>query len=228
MPTDYAAHPPRATVVGTMIGVDLSDSRSSPIERTAHAETVPRQVEPDALLSYCPRCVYDLRTLPVHHHCPECGLEIDRRWEVFGGPLTSPTSRRFGNALKGFVLVWVMIPTTIAIGLTFSILPVRLSLPMHVGLVALIGFLIGMIRRKPRQWVACGPDGVVVYRRPGAMERHSWSAVKKARHDVLRKSVVIELAEGRTRISHFDFCGFAINEADRCTAAINRYLRSTA
>lgn len=228
MPTGYVAQAARATIIGVTIGVELSEPLPLPHERTEpNAVAAPHEV-PGARLGGCPRCAYDLRTLPIQHRCPECGLEVDRRWEVFGGPMTAASSRRFGNALKGFVLVWTVIPAAILAGFTFTVMPAGHYLPLHAGMVILVASMIWLVRRKPRQWVAVGPDGVVIYRSASAIERHSWSEVKKARNDTLRKSIAIELASGEIRVRHYKFCGFAINEADRCAAAINRHAKSTA
>lgn len=228
MPTDYVAQAARATVIGGTISVELPEPLPLPHERTESNAVAAPHEEPGALLGGCPRCTYDLRMLPIQHRCPECGLEIDRRWEVFGGPMTAASSRRFGKALKGFVLVWTVIPAAILAGFTFTVMPAGHFLPLHAGMVLFVGVLIWLLLRKPRQWVAIGPEGVVIYRSASVIERHSWSEVKKARNDTLRKSIAIELAGGEIRVRHYKFCGFAINEADRCAAAINRYPKSSA
>lgn len=228
MPTGYVAQAARATIIGVTIGVELSEPIPLPHEGIQPNAAARSREEPGGLLGGCPRCTYDLRTLPIQHRCPECGLEVDRRWEVFGGPMTAPASRRSGNVLRGFVLMWTVVPAAILAGFTFTVMPVGRYLPLHAGMVIFVGVLIWLLLRKPRQWVAIGPEGVVIYRSASVIERHSWSEVKRARDDTLRKSIAIELANGETRIRHYKFCGFALNEAVRCAAAINRHVKSGA
>jgi predicted amidophosphoribosyltransferase len=40
------------------------------------------KIAPDKLLEFCPRCDYSLETMPVECRCPECGTQLDRRWQV--------------------------------------------------------------------------------------------------------------------------------------------------
>lgn len=38
---------------------------------------------PAQALNDCPRCNYNLRGLPAHHRCPECGLEYDEHTRIW-------------------------------------------------------------------------------------------------------------------------------------------------
>ncbi|RME36470.1 MAG: hypothetical protein D6788_11525, partial [Planctomycetota bacterium] len=59
-----------------------------PGDKVSRMSDAPPSSQPEEqadLLDTCPACAYSLVGLPVEHRCPECGMEVDRRWTIFGG-----------------------------------------------------------------------------------------------------------------------------------------------
>ena len=62
---------------------------------------------PQADLSQCPECAYDLRGLPPPHRCPECGFEYDEFTRVWK---PRRPARLYLTLLgsAGFVWLWII------------------------------------------------------------------------------------------------------------------------
>lgn len=189
--------------------------------------SLPDTPNEDELLALCPQCAYQLHGLPVLHRCPECGLDVDRRWQVYGGRTIPRKSIQPGRVLKVFVLIWALIPISVLAVVMFLFAPRGEMFLAYFVCGGAFGVLIWTILRKPRAFIAVGPDGVFVQKRRGVQSLHPWGDVKSARHDLMRKSLVLELADDRdVRLPTFDFFGWYIAEADRCVGGIRRYPES--
>ena len=177
------------------------------------------------LLSQCPRCLYALTGLPVEHRCPECGLQLDRRWQIYGGRLTPARTTR---GIRAVVVLLVVLPTcwlipTVVAGLLsrpgnsspWLLLPLLLGLPVACYL----------LWSKPRKFIAVGPNGVTVYHRAGQVEQHEWSRIGRAQYSFVLKAVVLKSEGTEIRIPAFGFFRGNVFESDRCVQGINAYPR---
>ena len=156
-------------------------------------------------LRQCPRCLYFLKGLPREHRCPECGLSIDRRWRVFGGPLIPSRALRplrimFAIPfipLAGVFLLWlywlVLRPTSVTAWLTVL---------LTGGATLFLGWCLCT---RPRKFVAVGPRGVVIYHGRKRSEGYAWNRVGKASYNLLRKALDIELDGDRVWLSAYGF-----------------------
>lgn len=173
----------------------------------------------EVLLQHCPRCAYRLRGLPALHPCPECGLEVDRRWTVFGG--RSATLRSHWIADQASLLLVLLPATTIATIAAFMAHVIWIVLlPAAVAVLLLL-----LMRWPPRTFVALGPAGVYVYRKRGQVEQYAWPLVGKARHDLLTKSVSFGVADRRVSLKTFDLFRLNMVAADEFVRTFNRYPR---
>ena len=177
------------------------------------------------LLAHCPRCPYALTGLPVEHRCPECGLQLDRRWQVYGGRLTP---RKSARRMRVLVLCAFVVP--IAGVLLVLVMALRLPQIRHflwLELPVLFGLTLGffMLFSQPRRFVGAGPKGVTVYHKPGRIEHYTWDLVGRASYNVMRKAVVFHTPEREVRISGFYFFRGNVFESDRCVQGINAYPR---
>ena len=60
-------------------------------------------------LKHCPRCGYDLATLPRKHRCPECGFEYDDSMFIIAGDTHRPRiTRGEGAAYAGLILYFII------------------------------------------------------------------------------------------------------------------------
>lgn len=175
------------------------------------------------LLQYCPHCAYQVRGLPIEHRCPECAFPLDRRWRVFGGASMYPNRTWWRK--PGFALLVILMPTFF-IMTTVSVM-LRRGWPMIVPLGATL--LIGvMVARRPRKFIALGPDALVVYHGRGRWDRYPWPLIGRARNDIARKSITWE-SDGRP-VRHKAFAIFGLDPAavDTCVRAINAHPRVAA
>ncbi|MBK8914714.1 MAG: hypothetical protein IPM64_08990 [Phycisphaerales bacterium] len=181
------------------------------------------------LLEACPRCAYSLRTLPIEHRCPECGLQLDRRWRCYAGRHAPRSTNVATWSLRGFVLVWVGIAVVGMAGMSIvssgnERLAALALLPVLAGVVIALTF-------RPRRFVAVGPNGIVV-----CSGRHKpllllpWSALGRARNDLLNKRVVVERTDGGkpVRLHQQFYWGLNFLEMDRFVREFNAYPRPAA
>ncbi|QOJ14670.1 MAG: hypothetical protein HRU75_08465 [Planctomycetia bacterium] len=178
------------------------------------------------LLEACPRCAYSLRTLPIEHRCPECGLPVDRRWRCYAGRHAPRSTNVATWSLKGFVLIWLGVA---ALGLVFHLLVSsgtdRLAL---LAILPILLVVVVVLVYRPRRFIAVGPEGLVVcvgrHREP---IRHPWSVLGRAKNDLMRKRVVIERTDGRKAMGFHQQYYFGLNfiEMDRFVRDFNAYPR---
>jgi hypothetical protein len=178
--------------------------------------------DPD-LLAHCPACGYRLRGLPVERACPECGLAIDRRWQVFGGRQMRRGKRASRFASRAFLvipLVWVLA----GIGLVMMLpMPSRGERDfIFILLIASAGIIFFVMLYRPRWWIAVAPEGLQLHRGRRDVTTYPWSRVGRARYDILRKSLAIHIDGAEQRFRVFRFFGSDIDAVDRCVQAINR------
>lgn len=173
-----------------------------------------------ALLQHCPRCGYCIRGLPIHHRCPECGFDVDRRWEVFGG--------RFAKRepLRGFLRAEWMILLVLGMNIFSLCLAVfgtraPMFVPVRVGLLAIfVAMIVFVVVRRPRGFIIVGDDGVAMHRRKKRIF-WSWQDFRRAQISFGGKSIELQRSGASQFIHTRPFFGYAIAEAERCAQAIN-------
>ena len=173
------------------------------------------------LMEACPRCEYSLRTLPIAHQCPECGLAFDRRWRIVAGRTCVNRVQRSTGARK--VLIFLLIHSGVILLLLWAFLPAGrsgLSLMILLMLVAL-GAAIAATYRKPRTFVAIGPAGLVVYYKHTL---HAYPNVRRARYAVLHKRVEVETESEVVHLPEWRFFPALYDQAEACAREINHYL----
>lgn len=189
----------------------------------ARAGTIDDRDE-DGLLGLCPRCAYALRGLPVEHRCPECGLTLDRRWEVFGGPL----ARRRWKKLQQGILLFLLFDVAIAVGLVgyfaFRIAPLFLA-----GLIVMLLAPYAVILRLMRvaRFVVVGPDSVGVFD-GREMHTHPVREIKSVQFHPIRKLVVLTTHARTYSLGAGNYFGMNIMEAEACARAIQEAQRRSA
>lgn len=178
---------------------------------------MPEAIGEFGLLANCPRCVYSLRGLPTIHSCPECGLEVDRSWRVFGGRLMVADRTRFWQSN----VIWIALITpmlvifcTLAVYLGIWFLPL---LPL-----AIMAALFVIFTLPPRKFIVVACDAVLIYRGRDRWERYPWPRVRRAVHDIFRKALVIELDDGKVAISTYSVFRAMLADVDACVREINR------
>jgi hypothetical protein len=176
----------------------------------------PEEEVPEGL-AQCPRCLYPLTGLPTSHRCPECGLGYDRRWRVFGGALMAAKSGRRPDPLAGLLLNTLVKVTLACVLVTLALGDLRplLMLPM----AAVLFYRWGL--RRPRNFIALGPEGVNVYTGPDQCECFPWKSVGRARRDWLLTSIVFNVRQRAVRVPVFPCFGLNLKEAAACVRAIN-------
>jgi predicted RNA-binding protein with RPS1 domain len=224
------------TAIGSLVCILCSwRERHVPCSCTAHerkrqlgrsvsvmtARANPDEAPEAELLNSCPACGYRLLGLPVQHSCPECGLEFDRRWQVFGDwslgrePWVLAVKSAFSVLAVGFALL----------GLAAPVLPGLADLSLlAIPLLALWWLFSG----RPAAFIAAGPEGLCIWRRR-RLERYPWAVVGRAclapRKWSRRPEWLVIEAEGKqVRVPIGDFiCGTGYELAKRCVCAINRH-----
>jgi len=153
-------------------------------------------------------------------------LELDRRWQVFGGQALPGSALRHGRPIAYIVLaivVWIAgstIFTQLSSGrvTVFGVMTVGGSLAAGAG-IYLTSF------RRPKSFIALAPEGLIVFRDGQPPETFPWSDVGRARYDIASKSLMFPVGKRRVRLPSMQFFHWYIFELDRCVRAINRYPR---
>lgn len=132
-------------------------------------------------LNHCPRCGYDLATLPRDHRCPECGFEYDDSMFIVTGDARRP--RATSGELAAYVTLTLVI-----------VLPVAAGRPVW-GRAFLVWLLAGgsvsffgwLYRRRLRarhggdNRVLISDDGVALLHAPWSNESQPWSRVAEVK-----------------------------------------------
>lgn len=175
----------------------------------------------NGLLALCPKCTYSLVGLPVEHHCPECGFELDRRWEVFGGPLARRRWKTMYRALLGFVVFDLLITVGLLIYLVGKMSPLFLALVLLTGVIPLgVIFLIGRVPR----FVVVGADDVGVFD-GRSLERIALSNVNKMEFHPFRKMLQLTTSNGVRQLSVNRYFVANQMEAAACAKAVDQAKR---
>ncbi len=126
-------------------------------------------------LKHCPRCGYDLATLPRQHRCPECGFEYDESMFIITGDARRPRISR-GELAAYAALILCFIIAIVTPGFAWGI-PLFGWL-LTWGSVSLFGWLY-------RRWlrtkhggdtrVLITDDGVALLRTPWSDGSQPWS-----------------------------------------------------
>jgi hypothetical protein len=186
-------------------------------------------VSEDALLQDCPSCGYCVRGLPVEHKCPECGFEVDRRWQVFGGRALQAGVRtgRIHAPWRWFLLVPVFYASSLVVS-------VFLSPPRQPPVVAILPVLLAVVlaawwlrQLRPKAFIAIGPTALIVFRR-NQPTPYAWQHIGRAQYALMHKSIEFNYDGDNVRIPVQPIFSFAIGEVDRCVQAINAHPRAGA
>lgn len=178
----------------------------------------------DGLLAVCPRCAYVLRGLPVEHHCPECGLTFDRRWEVFGGPQVRRRWQQIKLAILLFLLFDIAIATWLVGYLAFQVPPVYLAI-LIAALIAPYAVIYRVMRTA--RFVVVGPESVGVFD-GREMHTHPMREIKSAELHPLRRVVVLMTNTRVHSLSAGGYFGMNVTEAQACVRAIQEGQRRAA
>ena len=203
----------------------MSDSQSN--SKTNSAEALQAQVEQgpeESLLEKCPWCEYSLRGLPVVHHCPECGLEVDRRWNrTFPVSLRRSTWRKVGVflfwALLSTYVIFAIYVTSMAQGARGFIFFV-FTLPL--GILISLGWAFYRLRKQPA-FVAIGPRGLHVCDRHAKARTIPWKDIRQARYNLLRERVEVESNDHLLCLRIRAFFQDRASVAHDCVKEINGY-----
>jgi len=174
------------------------------------------------LLLLCPRCEYPLYGLPAIHHCPECGLPIDRRWRVYGCRLRGNTANYIA---MGIMAVSILIGIFVFLPLLLnhrSASLMRWSYLLY--LMAYIGVCSLWLRRlckRPSGFIGVGPDGVTVYSSSDQCETYTWDRVGNARLPRFGARILLNL-DGRPQTLNVLKYRY---QAVRCVRTINDWGR---
>ncbi len=142
-------------------------------------------------LERCPSCGYSPEGLPTVHPCPECGLELDRSWTVFGGRYPSRSAKQPYPLMK--IFIGVLSLNLICVAFAFYYLTGHKYLFFLPGLLPLVLLPFLYLRRS---FVAFGPRGLVIFRGRNRVEQIPWSRLSHARHNLGYKYVTIEAPDG--------------------------------
>lgn len=204
----------------------MSKSTTGMKNSTAH------DIHEPGLLVQCPRCQYPLVGLPVEHHCPECGMAFDRRWQVFGGGNVRQASNRWARGLR--VLIWTLAgialinASSMAIVLIVECIRAGRLIPADArllvvgvdGLILLLLVRAGKTRRT--SFVVVTDEAVELHDHTGCVSRIARNTIRRARLSLGISGLVLDMKDGppipiRTR----PIFGQNPMEIDACVAAIN-------
>jgi len=192
------------------------------IDQPATPDPVAEDLEP-GLLANCPRCAYALRGLPAKHRCPECGLEVDRRWQIIptsGDHLRTSRLRKYAVAIRWFVILYSGVFVLVSLGGAW----IRGNPLPALAIFVAVGFVVW--RRMPRRrFIALGPEGIHLYDSRGTYTHCSWKGLGYARLDLTTGYITITGKEGKIRLNPRDYFSDGAAGADRCVQAINHYPR---
>ena len=186
----------------------------------------PTSIPESELLALCPKCKYQLCGLPVKHRCPECGIEINRDWKLFGAQVATQDTRkpfRLGRTLAFGFLGY----STVVLIAAFKVTGIRqmegvccYSVMWGLALMSVLMF------RHSNVMMALGPEGMIYLRDFTTQWSVEWSKLKRARVDITRKCVVVETTlVNEIRLPFGKHFRFHIGEADRFVREFNSYPR---
>jgi hypothetical protein len=173
------------------------------------------------LLQACPRCDYRLTTQPIEHRCPECGLRVDRRWEVFGRGKMSRYTAQTGKAIWGILAIPALYLLVIA---TIPVVMGRAPwywLPLGIlPLAASVLFL-----RQPQRFIAIADDAFLLYLGRDRWERQPFAEVDSVFN--AQKHIALRMRDGRTIFWHtFRIFGVYAFDAPVCVLRMNARLKA--
>ncbi|MDX2199969.1 MAG: hypothetical protein SF069_13490 [Phycisphaerae bacterium] len=150
-----------------------------------------------ARLQACPRCDYALHDRPDETTCPECGLAIDRRWEVFR------TNRGKYRLLPPLTLTIAVVNLIIVLLIAFSRVsekgwpktPFESFLLASVPLVWFIMAVVFLIKaRRGPIYLAVGPGGLAAEWGDGSWRKWDWGEFSQVRVSRFDGSIWLKLA----------------------------------
>jgi len=144
-------------------------------------------MDESGLLQLCPLCDYRLEGLPVEYRCPECGFELDRRWEVFGGGKRTPARR---------LTLWLLLATIISVLIGSVVVALlRKATPWFPLMLTptVIVILAGL--RPRRHFYALGHLELRVYRARTLVATYPLQRIDRIQHRYLRQQICIDVAD---------------------------------
>lgn len=175
------------------------------------------------LLQCCPFCGYHLRGLPLRHACPECGVEVDRSWDVFGPELSADGSAALIARVRGRIAL-IVVGGTLAL-VMFDRAAWRLELGPWV-MVCVLGATLAfaIARRSKNSFVALGSAGVAVFEGRRRAHYLPWGAIARIRvveHGL--RCTVIPISTG-SPVEVRPFLSSSHDELRRFVASLKRQL----
>jgi len=179
----------------------------------------------EVILESCPRCDYSLQGMPIECHCPECGLMLNRRWQVIA-------PRRMSSRARWMWTAWLVICAVFiyafAIGPLYALARQNRWGFLVFGSILSLFLLfctlawIILLSRRPG-FLALSPDGLVVFRGREPWELHPWKRIRNVRMNLWRFQLVLELSSEIVRLPGRLFFRGDPGEFQACVDTINAF-----
>lgn len=180
------------------------------------------------LLQHCPRCGYCICGVPLERPCPECGFELDRRWQVFGGLVLAKKLRIAPWRIDRRYLFIVAAPAYLVV----TVMPLLRVPPLTLAWIILSGMLVvacaftvrKIVRPPIRPFIAAGPAGLCICDGEG-VSQYAWPTVTSCQFEN-GWSIALEVEGKAFPVPTAVYFGTMLTEVLRCIRAINAH-RST-
>ena len=136
-------------------------------------------------LEECPRCDYSLQSRENETTCPECGLVLDRNWEVFR--VKRAVHPRYWPFLGAIFCLLILGVTVFAIVSSVSREGWPASIEKRLALVApacaapILALIVFYFLRRGMVFIAVGPYGIALGWSDGAVHMHEWRKISNIR-----------------------------------------------
>lgn len=169
----------------------------------------------------CPFCEKELSETPARpiERCPGCGMDLDRRWTIFGGPRHVPRVPTHG-AFR-FIVTAVCVAAVTTLGIAYALLHPAVLTWAPPLLVAGITFVVFIVHYQPVARATVGPGGITLFQRKIRKAHLPWTRIFGARIAHAGFDIRIELT-GNTLLefARFQYFGWRFSEGRQFVAAV--------